>query len=124
VAVRDVSDYPVRYATDYPEEELDFTARVGAYGGLLTDRYPATDEEQAIHVEVDYPDIERDLNRWLPLVKWLFAILFTGRYPRGRFDYVVGVNRWALGVEGYAVLFVTDRYPPFSMQWGGMLALR
>lgn len=130
--------YP-RWWFDFNRELIRFTARVGVYGMLLTDRYPSTDEEQSVHLDVDYPDVERDLNRWLPLVKWLlaiphlvvllvlaviaifavigawFAILFTGRYPRGLFDFVVGVNRWALRVEGYAFLLVTDRYPPFSM---------
>jgi hypothetical protein len=130
--------YP-RWWFDWNVELVRFSARVGAYGALLTDRYPATDDEQAIHVEIDYPDVERDLTRWLPLVKWLlviphvivlfvlgiiaffaviaawFAILFTGRYPRGLFDFVVGVTRWGLRVEGYALLLVTDRYPPFSM---------
>ena len=91
-----------------------------------------------MHLDIDYPDVERDLNLWLQLVKWLlaiphlivltvlfvisifavviawFAILFTGRYPRGLFDFVVGVGRWALRVQAYAVLLVTDRYPPFS----------
>ena len=105
---------------------------------MLREEYPATDEEQAVHVEIDYPDVERDLNRWLPLVKWLlalphyvalivlaamvvvitviawFAILFTGRYPRELFDLVVGWNRWVLRVGAYAFLLVTDRYPPFS----------
>jgi hypothetical protein len=131
--------YP-RWWFDWNVELVRFSSRVGAYGGLLTDRYPATDEEQSIHVEIDYPDVERDLNRWLPLVKWLlaiphivvlfvlsivaffavivawFAILFTGRYPRGLFDFVVGVTRWGLRVEAYAVLLVTDRYPPFSLR--------
>jgi len=130
--------YP-RWWFDFAVQLARFGARVGAYVVLLTDQYPSTVEEQSVHLEIDYPDVERDLNRWLPIVKWLlaiphlivlavlavfacfavviawFAILFTGRYPRGLFDFVVGVGRWGLRVQAYATLLVTDRYPPFSM---------
>ena len=131
--------YP-RWWFDFARELTRFEARVGAYLGLLTDRYPSTVEEQSVHLEIEYPDVGRDLNRWLPLVKWLlaiphylvlavlwlaaivavvvawFAILVTGRYPRPLFDFVVGVARWSLRVIAYAVLLVTDRYPPFSLK--------
>ena len=131
--------YP-RWWFDFARELTRFGARVGAYLALLTDRYPSTVDEQSVHLEIDYPDVGRDLNRWLPLVKWLlaiphyvvlavlwvgvilavvtawFAILLTGRYPKGLFDYVVGVGRWSLRVSAYAFLLVTDRYPPFSLR--------
>jgi hypothetical protein len=130
--------YP-RWWFDWNLELLRFSNRVGIYLSLMDDRYPSTDEHQAVHLDLDYPDVPRELNRWLPLVKWFlaiphyvvlfflyiaafvvvviawFAILFTGRYPRGMFDFVEGVIRWHNRVVGYAVLLVTDRYPPFRL---------
>jgi hypothetical protein len=130
--------YP-RWWFDWNIALVKFSTRVGAYIGLLTDVYPSTDEEQSVHIEIPYPDVRKDLNRWLPLVKWFlaiphyiilfflgiaafvclviawFAILFTGRYPRGFFDFVVGVARWSLRVAAYAYLLTTDRYPLFSL---------
>lgn len=130
--------YP-RWWFDWNLALMRFSNRVGIYLALMDDRYPATDEEQAVHLDVSYPDARRDLNRWLPLVKWIlgiphyivlfflylaafvvvviawFAILFTGRYPKGLFDFIEGVGRWHNRVVGYAFILVTDRYPPFSL---------
>lgn len=127
--------YP-RWWFDWNLELLRFSSRVSAYLGLLRDEYPSTDEEQAVHLAIDYPE---DLNRWLPLVKWFlaiphyiilillslvallciigawFAILFTERYPRDLFNLVVGVSRWWLRVAAYAFILVTDQYPPFRL---------
>jgi hypothetical protein len=130
--------YP-RWWFDWNVNVLAFVNRVGAYCFLLTDVYPSTDEQQSVHLEVPYPDAKDGLNRWLPLVKWLlaiphyivlfflylgligvvivawFAILFTGRLPRGLFDYVVGVGRWSNRVTAYALILTTDEYPPFRL---------
>jgi Domain of unknown function (DUF4389) len=130
--------YP-RWWFDFNVQLARFATRVLAYLALMSDVYPSTDEEQTVQLVLDYPNVEQDLNRWLPLVKWLlaiphyivlfflciaavaalivawFAVLFTGRYPRAIFDFVEGVLRWGLRVEAYALLLITDRYPPFSL---------
>ena len=130
--------YP-RWWFDFNLQLTRFSTRVMSYLALMSDRYPSTDEEQSVHLDLDYPDVKQDLNRFMPLVKWLlaiphyivllflgiaavfaviiawFAILFTGRYPRGIFQFVEGVMRWGLRVEAYSMLLVTDRYPPFKL---------
>ncbi len=117
-----------------------FSLRVMAYILLLTDRYPSTDEQQDVHLDIKYPNVEKDLNSLAPLIKWFlaiphyivlgflgvavlfvtviawFAILLTGTYPKSLFDFVVGVVRWGWRVTAYAVLLTTDKYPPFSLE--------
>jgi hypothetical protein len=130
--------YP-RWWFDWNRELMRFENRVGVYLALMDDHYPSTDERQSVTLDFSHPDAERDLNRWLPLVKWLlaiphyvvlvflwlatilvvigtwFVILFTGRYPRGIFDFVEGVFRWTNRVIAYAFVLVTDEYPPFRL---------
>ncbi|NEE00591.1 DUF4389 domain-containing protein [Phytoactinopolyspora halotolerans] len=130
--------YP-RWWFEWNRELLRFTNRVWAYLALMDDRYPSTDDYQAVRLEFEHPDAPNQLNRWLPLIKWFlaiphyivlvfldiaavvvviiawFAILFTKRYPRDLFTFVEGVIRWHNRVIGYAFILVTDRYPPFRL---------
>jgi hypothetical protein len=130
--------YP-RWWFDWNLELTRFGNRVGVYLFMMDDEYPSTDEMQAVHLDYRTPNAER-LERGLPLVKWLlafphyivlaflyigvffaligawFAILFTGRYPRGIFNFVEGTLRWGNRVTGYAFTLVTDEYPPFRLK--------
>ncbi|MEW6142077.1 MAG: DUF4389 domain-containing protein [Chloroflexota bacterium] len=130
--------YP-RWWFDWNLNLTRFAYRVCTYFFLLRDEYPSTDEEQAVHIDIAYPDAKKDIKRWLPLFKWImaiphyivlafigigaavvtviawFAILFTGKYPKDLFDFVVGYERWWLRVDAYAFLLTTDQYPPFRL---------
>lgn len=131
--------YP-RWWFDWNLELTRFSARVGAYLLLLRDEYPSTDERQAVTLDIAYPDVPNELNRVLPLFKWLLAIphyvvlavlgalvapvtfiawiviLVTGRTPPWAFWYAEGVMRWGLRVAAYAFLLTTDQYPPFQLR--------
>jgi hypothetical protein len=105
--------YP-RWWFDWNLELQRFANRIGVYALLMDDRYPSTDEKQAVTLDYAYPDAEHELARGMPLIKWLLAIPFTGRYPPGIFEFIEGVMRWHNRVVGYAVTLITDRYPPFG----------
>jgi hypothetical protein len=131
--------YP-RWWFDFALELNRFSYRIGAYLFLLTDKYPSTVDKQSVNLDIEYPNAEKDLNRWLPLVKWFlaiphyfvltvlslvaifvtifawFAIILTGRYPKNLFDFMVGLGRWSVRVEAYAFTLATDKYPPFSLK--------
>jgi hypothetical protein len=130
--------YP-RWWFDWNLQLLRFGNRVGVYLALMDDSYPSTDEQQSVHLDFPYPDAVVDLDRGMPLIKWFlaiphyivlfflyiavffavigawFAILFTASYPRGIFEFVEGVIRWHNRVVGYALVLVTDKYPPFRL---------
>lgn len=131
--------YP-RWWFDFNKELSKFILRVDVFLLLIDDRYPSTTDEQGVHLKLDYPNVDGELSRFLPIIKWLlalphyfilfflwigvlfgtiyawFIILFTGRYPADIFDLVVGVQRWTVRVHAYAFLLVTDEYPPFRLE--------
>ncbi len=131
--------YP-RWWYDYYVNLIGFFTRVISYATLLTDIYPSTDEDQNVHIDVAYPDVLKDLNRGLPLIKWFlaiphyivfgllvtvscicvilawFVILFTARIPKGLFDFISGTIQYGLRISAYAVFHFTDKYPPFSFE--------
>lgn len=133
-----VGKYP-RWIFDAYLELRRFTLRVWAYLGFLVDEYPSIDQENSVHLSIEYPDVETELNRFMPLIKWIlaiplyilgiimiligfvitiiawFAILILGRYPLPLFNIAVGIHRYWERVNAYAFMLATDRYPPFSL---------
>jgi hypothetical protein len=135
IVVRQV--YP-SYVLAFNEAVLSLQTRVDVYLLLLSDQYPSIEENDI--VSVTFPEVDaKQLNRWLPLVKWLlalplyivgivyivyaalltllgwFSILFTGNYPEVCAEGVVGTIAYWNRVVGYAFLLVTDEYPTFSL---------
>ena len=135
IVIRQV--YP-SYVLAFNEALLSLQTRVDAYLLLLTDEYPSIEENDV--VSVTFPEVDaKQLNRWLPLIKWLlalplylvgivyviyaalltliawFSVLFTGNYPEFCAEGVVGTIAYWNRVAGYALLMVTDEYPTFSL---------
>jgi hypothetical protein len=135
IVVRKV--YP-SYVLAFNEAVLSLQTRVDVYLVLLTDEYPSIEENDI--VSVTFPEVDaKQLNRWLPLIKWLlalplyfaglvyliyaalltllgwFSILFTGKYPEVCAEGIVGTIAYWNRVAGYAFLLVTDEYPTFSL---------
>ena len=129
--------YP-SYLLVFNEALLSLQTRVDAYILLLTDEYPSIEENDI--VSVTFPSVDaKQLNQWLPLVKWFLAIplyivglfyiiyaalltifawltvIFTGNYPEKCAEGVVGTIAYWNRVAGYALLLVTDEYPTFSL---------
>lgn len=135
-----VKKYP-KWWYDWNFELTKFTLRINSYLTLLTDKYPSLDEDQNVHLTMPYPEVGKDIDQFMPLIKWFlaiphyfvlaflaigallaiviawFAILFTGKYPRSLFDFVVGVMRWGIRINAYTMLQITDDYPPFSLKY-------
>jgi hypothetical protein len=131
--------YP-KWWFDWVYELTKFVNRVSAYMMLLTDKYPSTDEEQDVEVSLEYPNVKEDLNRYLPLIKWLLAIphllimiiflvlwlllspivwlivLIMGKMPEKLFNFLVGFLRYVLRVGAYSILLITDKYPSFNWE--------
>jgi hypothetical protein len=141
-----IAFFAILFTTKYPQQLFEFALNVyrwqmnvSGYVGLMRDEYPPFSWEPGqypVTFEIDYAE---QLNRWLPLIKWLlafphyivltflfiaasvvwiiafFAILFTRRFPQGLFDFNVGVLRWWQRVNAYVYL-MRDEYPPFSLK--------
>lgn len=145
-----ISFFTILFTGSIPDGIYQFQAmhlryqwRVTSYFLWLREPYPPFTFEMQLDDPGDDPAVlslapQEELNRWLPLVKWLliiphlfavfflivaetfvfvaafFAVLVTGRWPQGMRDYVVGVTRWTFRIEAYLYL-LHDEYPPFSL---------
>jgi hypothetical protein len=145
-----IAFFTILFTTRIPDGLYRFMAmclrvnwRTISYAAFLREPYPSWEFTPSNADPGDDPaklsvDEQGELNRWLPLVKWLliiphvivlfflaiaayfavivgfFAVLFTGKWPAGVRDFVVGVARWGNRVYGYAYL-MRDEYPPFAL---------